>query len=298
MNPPTRNVSLRNKTSFRIGGQALYYSAAGHADHVVTLLAWAADRGVPVLVLGNGSNMLVSDKGWPGLVIDLGQSFRTIAWDETCAVCDSGASMSALVEQSLDRGLSGLEKLAGIPGTVGGALVMNAGAFGQEISASVEHVDIVNIADRTRRRLARSEIEFGYRTSSLKRADVIIVGARLHLERGDADRLRGAAQEVLGKRREKQPLDKPNCGSVFKRPPGAFAGTLIEQCGLKGLRVGDAMVSPKHANFIVNMGAAGAEDVRALIAQVQRRVYEQTRVLLEPEVIFAGEFETPLYEPG
>jgi len=292
-----RAVALRDKTTFRIGGDAAWYAAPSTAAQIAQVSAWAREHAVPVCVMGNGSNVLISDAGWPGLVIDISRHFRAMEWDGTAVRCGAGAALASVVRQSVGRSLCGIERLAGIPGTIGGGLVMNAGAFDQEIGACVEWVDIIDMHDVAVRRVQRGEMRFGYRSSSLRQDGTVIVGAQLRLREGDGRRIRRDYEEVLGKRAEKQPLDKPNCGSVFKRPPGHYAGALIEHCGLKGLRAGDAMVSEKHANFIVNLGSATAEDVRAIIARVQKCVYENTKVLLEPEVIFIGEFQTPLYTP-
>jgi UDP-N-acetylmuramate dehydrogenase len=293
-----RDIALDSKTTLRIGGPASYYAAARSAEHVAELAAWAKSLSLPVLLLGKGSNMLISDEGWPGLAIELGACFTNIQWNGVCARCDGGAAVSALVLQSVDRGLAGMQYLAGIPGTVGGGLIMNAGAFDQEISQCLDWVDIMNIDSGARNRFRRAEIEFGYRSSSLKRDGVLVLEAQFCFEKGDKQDLRAAYDQTLSRRRERQPLDRPNCGSVFKRPKDNFAGALIEQCGCKGLRIGDACVSEKHANFIVNMGAASAGDVRRLIAEIQRRVYESHGVKLEPEVVFAGDFSTPLFTPA
>ncbi|MBD3393217.1 MAG: UDP-N-acetylmuramate dehydrogenase [Chitinivibrionales bacterium] len=298
MQSVTSTVPLGEKTSFKIGGPAAWYAAPGSPGEVEELVLWAKGRSLPILVLGNGSNLLVSDAGWPGLAVDMSAALKNSCWHDACVDCDPGIRLSTLVRQAVERELSGLECLAGIPGTVGGALAMNAGAFGQEISACVEYVDTVHPGTGMRARHQLPEMEFGYRHSSLQRDGVLIVGARLCMKPGDGKALKETYERTLRKRRDKQPLDLPNCGSVFKRPKGGFAGALIEQCGLKGLREGGAEVSARHANFIVNRGDACAEDVRRLIAGIQRRVHEETGVLLEPEVVFAGEFATPLYEPA
>jgi UDP-N-acetylmuramate dehydrogenase len=291
-----RDVPLKEKTTYRIGGRAAHYCAPENADEISGILEWAEKQMLPVLIIGNGSNLLVSDTGWTGLVIDT-TGLCGITWQNSTVECGSGVSLSRLVWQSVERGLGGIQHLAGIPGTVGGAVAMNAGAFGCEIGQRVECVDIIEKKDRRIRRLLKHEISFEYRNSSLKCSGDIVTGAVIRLSPGEKSVLRMEYDDILRKRAEKQPLDKPNCGSVFKRPLGNFAGTLIENCGLKGTRMGGAEISSRHANFILNNGSASAEDVRQLISLVRKKVWESTKVLLEPEVEFAGQFETELFKP-
>ncbi len=296
MNNIKENVSLKNKTSFQIGGPAHFYIKIQTEDEIKDSLLWADENNRPIFILGKGSNILINDSGWPGLVMDI-TAFTKIIWEGTTAVCQSGAMLHNLVNQSVDKGFSGMEELAGIPGSIGGALVMNAGAFKQTVSDCLESVKGIKRKDQIVVHLKKSEIEFGYRTSTLKQNNLMILNAAFCFNRGDNKILKSVYSNVLKKRSEKQPLDLPNCGSIFKRPRGNYAGSLIEQCALKGYRIGGAMVSPKHANFIVNVDNAVACEVRQLIVYIQKVVYETKGILLEPEVIFVGEFDIPLYKP-
>ncbi len=295
MIPIKENISLREKSSFRIGGVARYYVRVHRIAEVKDVCRWAREHEQPLFILGRGSNILISDAGWPGLVLDM-SGFTEITWHETIAVCQSGALLHTLVKQSVDRGFGGMEELAGIPGSVGGALVMNAGAFTQTVSECLVSVKGVSV-EGTGFNLGRSDINFGYRTSSFKQESTILLEAEFLFVKQNKEQLLSAFTETLKKRNRKQPLDTPNCGSVFKRPAGYYAGALIEECGLKGYTIGGAMVAPKHANFILNSGSASAEDVRKLIVHIQRQVYNAYGILLEPEVVFVGDFYTPLFEP-
>jgi UDP-N-acetylmuramate dehydrogenase len=290
------NMSLAPKTTLHIGGPARYYTQPSTVDEVQQALRYCNRRKLPLLVLGRGSNLLVSDTGWPGLVLDLTE-FGGSEWDGAAVRCFSGMRFSVLVKEAVDRGFQGMEELAGIPGTVGGGLVMNAGAFGQTISDCLEWVETIDPVTCLVERHELSALSFGYRSSSLAATGALICRACFRLTPGYGDAPRETYDRIMRKRKEKQPLDLPNCGSVFKRPPGDYAGRLIEECGLKGVRIGDAMVSPKHANFIVNMGAATAAQFRELVGVIQDRVHERFGVVLEPEVVFVGEFEKPLFNP-
>jgi UDP-N-acetylmuramate dehydrogenase len=295
MRPALNNVPLCDKTSFKIGGPCRYYYGPVDEEEILQACEWAEQNNVPVFVLGKGSNILVSDSGWAGLVIDLSAKWIDIRWNGDCAQCRSGAMLQVLVRESVERGLAGLEKLAGIPGSVGGAVVMNAGAFGQSVSSSLEKVCFFSLPDVEIKTLAASDIKASYRSTVFKTSESIILSATFRFLKDGAETSMRSYREVLAKRKERHPLDLPNCGSVFKNPPGTTAGKLIEQCGLKGVARGAAEVSVKHANFIVNHGGAFAADVRSLIVHVQKTVYEKTGVLLEPEVVFVGEFEEPLF---
>ncbi len=290
-----QQVSLAGCTSFRIGGPAHYYVRVAAESDVIEALAWAADRGLRTFVLGRGTNVLISDRGWPGLVLDT-TGMNAITWDEDTAWCAGGALLHAFVKEAVDRGLAGVEYLAGIPGAVGGGVVMNAGAFGQNISDCLLYAEGIDMTGGECWRRPREELQFGYRHSSLKEGAHIVTKACFLLPRGDAQ-TPGRFRETLRRRAAKQPLDLPNCGSVFKRPAGDYAGRLIEKNRCMGLSVGGAMVSRKHANFIVNTGNACAEDVRRLIAAIQQRVFESDQTFLEPEVLFVGEFDHDLFAP-
>jgi UDP-N-acetylmuramate dehydrogenase len=295
MKPLQHNVTLCGKTTLRIGGPARYYLDPEDVSDIRDAAAWAVQNGAGIVVLGKGSNLLVSDSGWDGLVIDLSAHWAGIQWDGRCALCKSGTLLHALVNEATAKGLAGIERLAGIPGSLGGAIVMNAGAFGQTISQTLVSVEYLGLATGRIATLGAAELSAGYRTTVFTTRAACVLSARLCFTEDTTGQARKAFDETLAKRRDRHPLDLPNCGSVFKNPPGTTAGKLIEQCGLKGVSAGDAQVSPKHANFIVNRGAARATDVRSLIVRIQKTVFEKTGVLLEPEVVFAGRFDEPLY---
>jgi UDP-N-acetylmuramate dehydrogenase len=297
MRPLLNNVPLNGKTSFRIGGSCRYYCAPLDEEEISGACEWARENNAPVFALGKGSNVLVSVSGWNGLVIDLSDKWTAIRWYGDSAEYRSGALLHTLVKESMERGLSGLEKLAGIPGSVGGAVVMNAGAFGQSVSDCLVSVRFLSLPDMKIKTLKTQDINASYRSTVFKNSNSIILSADFHFKPDTSGQAKKSFVEVLAKRKERHPLDLPNCGSVFKNPPGTTAGKLIEQCGLKGAKRGAAEVSQKHANFIVNHGGATAKDVRGLIVQVQRVVYEKAGVLLEPEVVFVGEFEEELFRP-
>jgi UDP-N-acetylmuramate dehydrogenase len=297
MQPLLNNISFGDKTSFRIGGPCRYYCAPLDEGEISEACVWAAHNNAPVFVLGKGSNVLVSDSGWSGLGIDLSEKWTGIRWDGDSAGCQSGALLHTLVKESVGRGLAGLEKLAGIPGSVGGAVVMNAGAFGRSVSDCLVSVRFLTLPDAESKTLKAQDINASYRSTFFKTSKSIILSAEFRFSKDSSGAAKKSFSEVLAKRKERHPLDLPNCGSVFKNPPDTTAGKLIEQSGLKGAARGAAEVSQKHANFIVNRGGATAKDVRSLIVHVQKTVCEKTGVLLEPEVVFVGEFEEPLFKP-
>ena len=281
-----RGVPLRNYTTFRIGGPAQYLAVPSSVEEFVRLEEWARREGLPFLLLGGGSNLLVGDGGFPGLVV-LTRELMEVEVDGHRIRAQGGVFLGLLSAFALRGGLSGLEPLAGIPGTLGGALVMNAGAFGRTLGDLVEEVEV--LVDGKVEVLRGVEVDWGYRTSSLKGSTV--VGATLKLVPGDGGKIREDMVRFARLRRQKQPLDFPSAGSVFKNPPGHSAGRLIDEAGLKGARVGDAMVSPLHANFIVNLGQASARDVRLLVEVVKERVRERFSISLEEEIVYAGVFE-------
>ena len=291
------NVPLRDRTTIRIGGPARHYVAPASAAEAAEAAAWARAHGIPLYVLGRGSNAVISDAGLPGLVLDISERLTGITFDGARVRCRGGALLHTLVRESVGRGLAGIEQLAGIPGTVGGAVVMNAGAFGQEIGATVVEVVSLDPATGATARLSAAELRFGYRHSVFMERAGVVLEVTCQLRPGDPDTLARAVEETLARRREKQPLDLPNCGSVFRNPPGQGAGRHIEAAGLKGRRVGGIQVSPRHANFFVNLGGGTAEDFRRLTREVQQTVHERTGILLQPEVEFLGAFSAPLYDP-
>ena len=284
---------LAKHTSFRIGGPADLLLTAPSVELLAGCLASAAELGVPVTVLGGGTNVLVADRGVRGLVVRLGREFEYRRWtvDDDTALLDVGAAarLARVVADAVLRGYGGLEFAAGIPGSVGGGALMNAGAFGGELGNAIEHIEVVSLAGE-RRRLVRTELEFSYRKLALP-VGVVVTSVRFRLTRAPAAKLRGTVQEVQAKRRSRQPSGFPNAGSIFKNPAGEFAGRLIEQAGLKGAAVGKAQVSPDHANFIVNLGGARARDVRDLMSLVQGAVWRRSGIWLEPEVRLVGDWD-------
>lgn len=270
-------------TTFRIGGPARRFARPRRPEELTALLELAGERRWPVLLVGNGSNLLVSDRGLDRLVIHTGALERIARTGETVLRAGAGTGLACLASFALRAGLTGLEFAHGIPGSLGGAVCMNAGAYGGELSQVVTAAEAW-LAGRGVVRLAGEDLAFGYRRSAFSGQRGGVLAAEFLLEPGDPKEIRAAMEELGRRRREKQPLELPSAGSTFKRPQGHFAGVLIEQCGLKGTRVGGAQVSEKHAGFIVNAGGATSADVLGLIREVQRVVKEKTGVELEPEV--------------
>jgi UDP-N-acetylmuramate dehydrogenase len=295
--PIQTDVTLSEKTTYKIGGPARFYAQPSNNREILDCVRQALEMNVPVFVLGRGSNVLVSDKGWPGMVIDVSTTFDGIEWREAFADCQSGASLNRLVREMLKRGLKGLEKLGGIPGSIGGAMVMNAGAFGQTIADCLVSIDYLDFTDMRVHTIPAAGLEAGYRTTVFKAKKACIVSAQFRFHVDPSGEATNVFNEVISKRKEKHPLELPNCGSVFKNIPGTPASILIERSGLKGFQYGGAEVSRKHANFIVNRGRATAADVRHVIVHIQKTVFEKLKILLDPEVIFVGEFEEPLFIP-
>ncbi|MFQ5561796.1 MAG: UDP-N-acetylmuramate dehydrogenase [Nitrospinota bacterium] len=291
-----QNIPLASKTSFRVGGVAQFFAGPQSEADIAEAIFWARDRDIPVFTLGGGSNILISDLGWRGLVLDL-SGFSEIKRNKDFIECRSGTLAHDLVIEMANSGLSGIEDLAGIPGSIGGAVVMNAGAFGQNISDCLSWVTGIDLKTGTTWKKTKEEIDFGYRWSSLKDCDQLIVHVAFSFKKGTKGEVKARCREILNKRKEKQPLGFPNCGSVFKRPKGEYAGNLIEKAGLKGARVGGVVVSEKHANFFQNIANATARDVRELVVMVQKAVHKESGILLEPELIFVGEFGLPLFNP-
>ncbi len=283
-----RNRSLAGLTSFRIGGRADLFVAVDDEAQLSAAMAAAYQHSVPVFCLGAGTNLLVSDRGIRGLVLTLGAGFASIAVYGNRVTVGAALQFRQLVEIVVEHGLRGLEFGEGIPGTVGGGLVMNAGAFGGEIARVVSLVHGVSETGE-RRALTNQEVGFAYRRSGLPRG-FIITRVEFVLEPGDRETLWAQVHAIRTRRAAHQPGDYPNAGSVFKNPAGNFAGRLLETAGLKGTRIGGAAFSSRHANFIVNLGGARADDVRRLIELAQDQVRRTTGVWLEPEVKLVGEW--------
>ena len=272
--------------SFRVGGAAKRMAFPENAEQLVLLMNFALSCGARALVIGNGTNLLVPDEGLDRLVIDVSDGMTRIAdggqANEITAQC--GASLARIAEYARKKGLSGLEFAHGIPGTLGGAVCMNAGAYGGEIKDVVASVTLLD-PEAGIRTLKGEEMQFSYRRSLLsEHPEYVVLSATFRLERGDSETIGARMRELMAKRKASQPLEFPSAGSTFKRPEGHYAGPLIEGCGLKGCRVGGAEVSTKHAGFIVNTGGATCADVLTLIEKVQKTVYDARGVMLEPEV--------------
>ncbi len=282
------NEPMNKHTTFRIGGNAECFVSIQSIDELRELTSLCRRENIPFFLIGKGSNLLVSDKGIPGVVAYLGEELCSISVNENLIVAEAGATLAAVAATALKEGLTGFEFAAGIPGTVGGAIRMNAGAYGGDMSQVVKWVRVLE-PDGNIRTIAAEEMNFSYRYSILKDVDYIVLAAGIALNCGDEKSIRMSMMELAERRKEKQPLEYPSAGSTFKRPEGYFAGKLISEAGLSGARAGDAVVSEKHNGFIVNEGCATAEDVKQLIETVRKKVYENSGVLLEPEIIFVGE---------
>ncbi len=280
------NEPLSKHTTWRVGGPAEIMCLPQSPEDCAFLLRLCSTYQIPVTLLGSGSNVLVADGGLKGVVIKT-QKLKTVVWDGVQVTAGAGVSLPFLSQEAYKKSLSGLEFAAGIPGTIGGAAIMNAGAYGSSLAQVVSR--ITTLTEEGKFKIySREELQFNYRTSILKNKNELVVEVVLLLKPGDPLEIRKAMDKNLREREAKQPLNLPNAGSVFKNPPGDSAGRLIEAAGAKGWRVGDAQVSEKHANFIVNLGKAKAADIIQLIKEVQRTVKEKFSVTLETEIIFLG----------
>ncbi|MGM9935732.1 MAG: UDP-N-acetylmuramate dehydrogenase [Candidatus Ornithomonoglobus sp.] len=282
------NEPMSRHTTFRIGGPADMFVSAGSAEETAELIRLAKENSIPYMVMGNGSNMLVGDKGIRGMVIQIGPGMTDCEINGTTVTAGAGILMSKLATEILKAELSGFEALSGIPGTLGGGIFMNAGAYGAEIKSVVKSVTYLD-DDGKLHEISGEDCRFGYRKSIFSEGGKYVVSAALELERGRYDDIKAAMADYNKRRSDKQPLSMPSAGSTFKRPEGHFAGKLIQDAGLMGYSIGGAQVSDKHAGFIVNKGGATAADVLALIDHVKKTVKERFDVTLEPEVRLIGE---------
>lgn len=287
--PYKKDEPMRLHTSFKIGGPADIFITPESTEGLLSVLKKCKELSVPIFIIGNGSNLLVSDGGIEGAVISL-SALNKIAVCGREIKCGAGAGLSAVCKAALDNSLTGLEFAYGIPGSVGGALFMNAGAYGGEMSDAVVSADCIT-PDGNAVTLTAEEMHLGYRTSVFKSGGMIITSVTLRLSQGNKDGIKEKMNELIMRRKQKQPLEYPSAGSAFKRPVGNYAGALIEKNGLKGAAVGGAQVSEKHAGFIVNLGFATCKDVCALIKKVQCEVLKGDGVKLEPEIIVVGRSE-------
>ncbi|MFR2956024.1 MAG: UDP-N-acetylmuramate dehydrogenase [Lachnospiraceae bacterium] len=280
---------MKNHTTFRIGGPADALALPKTPEEVAEVVHFCHEHAQPYYVLGNGSNLLVSDEGYRGLVLQLYRNFNDIQVNGETITVQSGAMLAAVARTAYQTGLTGLEFASGIPGTIGGAVVMNAGAYGGEMKNVLKEVTVLTKEGEVLVIPAKA-LELGYRTSVIPKNGWIVLGAVLQLKKGDQKQILARMEELKEQRITKQPLDLPSAGSTFKRPEGYFAGKLIMDAGLRGFTVGGAQVSEKHCGFVVNRGNATAADVWELICEVKRRVKEMTGVELEPEVKLLGDF--------
>lgn len=291
--PPIKGKTLFDEplasyTSFRVGGPADMLAVPEDEDDLCSLLGWAHGHGIPVLVLGGGYNLLVSDRGVRGLVVKLGTGFDRIAVEGTTITAGASAKLPLLVDRATEAGLTGLEGLTGVPGTVGGAVYMNAGTRFGYVSDTLQYVLAVDLSG-ARHRIEADDLGLRYRESSIAEKGLVITQAVFLLSEGCRDEIGAKCTELL-ERRRLQPCTVGTAGSTFKNPPGGYAGKCIEEVGAKGMRVGGAEVSPVHANFFFNVDNATASDIRALITTVQSMVRERFGVELQPEVQIVGEW--------
>lgn len=282
---------MSKHTTFRVGGAADFYLNPHSIEELKKVLCICEAENIPYFIIGNGSNLLVSDEGYRGAVIQIYRNMSDIAVEgETKIRAKAGAILSAIAKTALNNSLTGMEFASGIPGTIGGAVVMNAGAYGGEMKDILEEVTVLTKTGEVKV-IPASELELGYRTSIVMKEGYIVLEAVLNLEKGDAQCIQDRMNELKDQRVSKQPLEFPSAGSTFKRPEGYFAGKLIMDAGLAGYQVGGAQVSAKHCGFVINAGGATAGDVYRLIRQVQKIVYEKFRVELETEVKMLGVFK-------
>ncbi len=276
---------MKNHTTFRIGGEADAMVRISDKEELAKVLRYLGQVEIPYYIVGNGSNLLVSDNGYRGVIIEIADKMNEVRVEGSCLVCRAGALLSKVARVAYENGLTGFEFAAGIPGTIGGGVVMNAGAYGGELKNVVTQVTVMD-KNGEEMIFTNEDMEFGYRTSLIKKYPYIVTEVKLQLAEGDKNIIRETMDDLAARRREKQPLEYPSAGSTFKRPEGYFAGALIQDAGLKGYSVGGAQVSEKHSGFVINKDGATAEDVRNLMAHVQRTVQEKFGVTLEPEVIY------------
>lgn len=288
---PEENVRMQEPmaghTTFRIGGPADCFVQLENQAQLIRVQKYLRLVEIPFFIMGNGSNLLVSDKGYEGVILQVGPKMSNIQVEGCQIKAQAGAALAQVARTALEHGLTGLEFASGIPGTVGGGVVMNAGAYGGEMSQVVTQVDVVNSQGEVME-LGNATMEFGYRTSTIRNNPFIVTEVTFQLQQGDRELIRERMEELAVQRRQKQPLEYPSAGSTFKRPEGHFAGKLIMDAGMRGFQIGGARVSDKHCGFIINVGHATAQDVQDVICEVRERVKERLFVDLEPEIVFLG----------
>ena len=284
-----RDEPMNKHTSFRTGGPADCYIRIGSVEELSALFNLFKSTGQEYVVIGNGSNLLFSDRGYRGAVIEILSGMSSISVEGEKIMADAGTLLSKVSDAALKNSLKGFEFASGIPGTVGGAMVMNAGAYGGEMKDIVLSVRVIDKEGRSVE-LSNEEMDFGYRKSVIKEKGYIVTQTVFSLEKGEEAEIESRIRELSGMRREKQPLEFPSAGSTFKRPENNFAGKLIMEAGLSGLKSGGAKVSEKHCGFIINEGGATSGDIYSLIKEVQEKVFQSSGIRLEPEVMMIGEF--------
>ena len=280
---------MSRHTTFRIGGEAACFIRISSEEQLRKLIPYFENVGIEYFVLGKGSNLLVGDKGYPGVILQISDACQQIEAEGNRLQVQAGAALSKVALLAMERGLEGLEFAAGIPGTVGGGVVMNAGAYGGEMKQVVESVRVLS-SEGEILTLDNDTMEFGYRTSIIRNRNFTVLSVTFRLREGNREEIRARIEDFRKRRMEKQPLNYPSAGSTFKRPEGYFAGKLIMDAGLRGFQIGDARVSDKHCGFVVNVGKATARDVTDVIEEVQEKVRERFGVSLEREVIYLGKF--------
>ena len=284
-----REEPMKKHITFRVGGPAACFLTPSTKEQIREILHICQEEKTPYFILGNGSNLLVSDQGFDGVVLQVYKNMNQVTVEGEHLRVQAGALLSATARKALEAELTGMEFAAGIPGTMGGAVVMNAGAYGGEMKDILESVTVLT-PEGEQKELKNEELQLGYRTSVVKEKGYIVLEAVLSLKKGDPEAIKSRMDELKEQRVTKQPLEYPSAGSTFKRPEGYFAGKLIQDAGLRGYQVGGAQVSEKHCGFVINKENATAKDVVDLIHDVQRIVYEKFQVQLETEVKFLGKF--------
>lgn len=280
---------MSRHTTFRVGGQAKCLIKITNKQQLLKLVPYLQITGQEYFILGNGSNLLVGDKGYRGIIVKLDSNMGSVLAEGDCMKVPAGTLLAKAASVAKEHSLSGMEFASGIPGTVGGGIVMNAGAYGGEMQQIVESVEVMNREGEILV-LDNDTMEFGYRTSVIKNRPFIVLEAVLRLQPGNQEQIAAKMEELAARRREKQPLEYPSAGSTFKRPEGYYAGKLIMDAGLRGFGIGGARVSDKHCGFVINSGNATAADIREVIEEVQQRVKKKFGVVLEREVIYLGDF--------
>lgn len=280
---------MERHTSFRVGGPADYFLTPGTGEEIGKVVSCCREQGVPYYIIGNGSNLLVADDGYRGAVIQIYKSMNRIAVNGSCMIAQAGALLSGIAASALENGLTGFEFAAGIPGTLGGACVMNAGAYGGEMKDVLKRVLVMSLEGKVFS-IPAEELEMGYRTSIIAKKGYIVLEAEIGLSAGKVQEIKAKMDDLKERRVSKQPLEFPSAGSTFKRPEGYFAGKLIQDSGLRGFQVGGAQVSEKHCGFVINKDHATAADIAELMRQVSEKVNRKFGVILEPEVKRLGEF--------